>query len=200
VKLEWRSRQGDDVRALWLLAVLVLCAGSLYIRARYQSAISTAEDRTESLYRQTVADARIVRQSGRLGAIERQALDDLDRVSHDTSISASTANLLGMLHQSARTYDTRVEELQPQSGQTETGALQATPLSIRINGTFRGILGFVEDLSHHATLIRVTDTELALASSAQSNAAQPRLDATIHATLYRLQLSMIKESHSASAR
>jgi Tfp pilus assembly protein PilO len=78
--------------------------------------------------------------------------------------------------------------------------LQATPLSIRINGTFRGILGFVEDLSHHATLIRVTDTELALASSAQSNAAQPRLDATIHATLYRLQLSMIKESHSASAR
>lgn len=200
MKLELRSRPGDDVRALWLLAALVLCAGSFSIRTHYQRAISAANDRTESLYRQTVADMRIVQQSRRLHAIERQALDDLMRVSHDTSISASTANLLGTLQESARTYDTRIEELQPQSAQAETGALRATPWNIRVSGTFKNILAFVEDLSHHATLIRVTDTEIALAGNAQRDSAQPHLDATIHATLYRLQMPMLKELQDASAR
>lgn len=200
MKLELRSRTGNGVRAVWLFAALVLCAGSFSIRSHYQRAISASEDRTESLYRQTVADTRIVQQSGRLHAIERQALDDLTRVSHDTSISASTANLLGTLQQSARTYDTRIEELQPQSAQMETEDLRATPLNIRVSGTFKNILAFVEDLSHHATLIRVTDTEIAVTSGAQRDAAQPHLDATIHATLYRLQIPMLKELHDASSR
>ncbi|HKU66885.1 MAG TPA: type 4a pilus biogenesis protein PilO [Candidatus Baltobacteraceae bacterium] len=200
MKVELRLRPGDDVRAIWLIALGVLVAGFFYVQTRYQSEISAAYDRTEILYHRTLADTRLVQQASRLRTLEAQARDDLSRVSHDSSLAATTANLLGMLHASARTFDTRVEEVQPGNPQAGREALQATPLVIRLNGRFRNILAFVEDLSHHATLISVSDTEIALANDSQRDAAEPRLDATVHATLYRLEMPAEKELRVAPAR
>ncbi len=200
MKFEMRFRPGDDVRALVLLALGVLAGGSFYLHSRYQTAIEASYERTETLYGEIVANIRILREASNLRAVETQAKDDLSRVSRHSSLSVATADLLDNLHASARNFDTRIEQLQPGITQSETNALQATALTIRVSGTFRNILAFIEDLSHHSTLISVSDTEIALANSAGGNKAEPRLDATIHATLYRLSVPNNKETRVASAR
>lgn len=207
MKLEMRLRAGDDIRAVWLLAFCILVGGSYYVQTRCQTAIGASHDRTEALYRRTVADARIIRQSVRLRRIQTRAIADLTQVSRDTSLSGTTAQLLSILHASAQTFHTRILELQPGNAQAAEPqnddnlagkALRATSLTIRVQGKFRNILGFVEDLSHHATLVNVSDTEMALATD-ESGEGEPRLDATIHATLYRLAMPDDKELRLASA-
>lgn len=186
MNLEMRFRASDDVRALWLLAIGVLLCGSVCVQLRFQTAIRAAHDRTELLYRQTVADTRIIGQASSLHRIQAQAERDLARVSREPSLSAVTANLLDTLHGSATAFHTTVLELQPAQAQAAAQELQAVPITIRVRGRFRNILQFVEDLSHHATLVRVSDTEMAVSNDAGPSEAEPRLDATIHATLYRL--------------
>jgi Tfp pilus assembly protein PilO len=105
-----------------------------------------------------------------------------------------------MLHSSAMAFDTSVVEVQPGAAQNSGAELQANALTIRVNGKFRNILRFVENLSHHSTLINVSDTEMALANGTERDAEEPRLDATIHATLYRLQLQGHREVRVAAAR
>jgi hypothetical protein len=195
-----RFRPGDEVRALWILAAAVLFGGSFYVQTRYQTAISASVDRTEWLYRQTVAGTRLVRQASHLRAVEQQAQSDLSRVSRNASLSDATANLLAMLHDSARAFDTRVVGVEPGTAQSGSSELQASPLTIRVNGKFRNILRFVENLSHHATLISVSDTEMALANGSEPDAAEPHLEATIHATLYRLLLHIHQEVRVAAAQ
>lgn len=196
-----RFRAGDDVWAVWLLALCVVIGGSYYVQTQYQTAIALSHERTEALYRETVADARIVREAASLHAIQQRAQADLTRVSHDTTLSGATASLLSVLQRSAATFDTHILQVQPGDAQAPSASrsLQATPLTIRVRGKFRDILGFVEDLSHHATLISVSDTEMAPAVDSENGAGELRLDATIHATMYRLAPPDGKELRVASA-
>lgn len=200
MNLEMRFRPGDDVRAVWLLVLAILLVGSYYVQTRYQSAISVANERTETLYRRTMANTRLVHEAAHLRAVERQAEADLMRVSRNVSLSQTTADLLTTLHNSAQTFHTRIVELQPGTTTIENGTLESTVLTIRTIGKFRNVLQFVEDLSHHATLISVSDTEMSLTNGGEKNAAEPHLSATIHAVLYRLQIKAAKETRIASAR
>lgn len=201
MKFKLRLSAGDDVRLIWAVALCVLLGGSFYVQQRYQSAISRANERIEIVYDRTAVESRTLRESSRLIAVERRAQTDLARVSHETSLSASTARLVGTLFASARSFHARVLELSPGLAQAAP-PLDATPLTIRISGRFGDILAFVEDLSRHSTLISVSDTELAVENGkggAGTGAPEPRLDATIHATLYRLH-GMEKEMRVASNR
>jgi len=208
VRLHLQRRPGDDVRAVWLLAILIAGAGLYCIETRYEGAIRLAHDNTESLYRRMVANERIVQQAGVLRRLEAQAMRNLRRVSHETSLSVSTAALVATLDSSANLYHTEVTGLEPSQVQSSQappkGAddrrLSATEITIRARGEFRNVLRFVEDLSHHATLISVSDTQLALANR-ENERPEPQLDATIHATLYRLQMpAPNKETRVAAAR
>jgi hypothetical protein len=205
MKLDMRFRPGDDIRILWILVVVVLLGGSFYVQTRYQSAISESYDHSETLYRETVADNRIIGEAAVLSRIEKRAENDLKRVSHDTTVSASTANLLSTLHASAKRFRTSIVAVQPGTVPASTAsesepALQPNSLTLRLRGTFRDVLGFVEDLSHHATLLSVSDTEMSLANENGVNGFEPRLDATVHATLYRLRLPGDQGLRFASAR
>ncbi|HET9097474.1 MAG TPA: hypothetical protein VFN37_12485 [Candidatus Baltobacteraceae bacterium] len=179
----------------------MLIGGSLYVQTQYQPAIALSRERTETLYRETVANMRVVRQAAGLHALQLRAQADLARVSHDSSLSGATASLLFMLHGSAATFDTHILEVRPGDAQPSASgeSLPATALTIRVRGKFGDILAFIEDLSHHATLISVSDTEMAPAADSEKSAMEPRLDATIHATMYRLILPGGKELHRASA-
>jgi hypothetical protein len=194
-------RAGDDVRLLWLLALFVLVGGSVYLQTQYQTAIGLSRQRTETLYRETVADERIVREAASLHAIQQRARDDLARVSQDASLAGTTATLLSTLHRSGAAFDARVLEVQPGDTKLPAGAspLRATALTIRIRATFRNILRFVENLSHHSTLISVSDTEMVPANGSKNRAGELRLDATIHATMYRVAIPGGKESGIAPA-
>lgn len=202
---ETRFRPGDGVRALWLLVIAVVAGGWFFVQTHFEDAITASHAQTELLYRQTVADARIVRQAPQLRQVQQRAQNDLARISHDSSLSASTANLLETLHASVKRFDSKVTGVEPGSATAAAGKsgkpdpLESAALTIHVRGSFRHILGFVEDLSHHATPIRVWDTELSLAHDASAASAEPQLDATIHATLYRLRQTYNKEMRIAAA-
>lgn len=205
MKFEMRFRPGDDVRMIWMLAAILLFGGLFAVETRYQAAISASYDHAETLYRETVADNRLIGEAAVLSRIQNRAEGDLMRISHDATLSANTANLLSMLHASAQRFGTKIMAVQPGADPEETAdesepALQPSSLTIRIRGTFRDLLSFVEDLSHHATLLSVSDTEMSLANGDAASAQEPRLDATVHATLYRLRLPSDRGLRLVSAR
>jgi hypothetical protein len=193
VTLRLELREGDDVRCLWLASILVLAFGAWVLNARYERSIAAAHEQTEYLYRETVANRRTISQAAALHAIERQAREDIGRISHERSLSTTTAELLDMLHHSSRDYRTQILGVVPTQTSAAAGHvveesrdLLATHLTIRAGGSFKNILVFVENLSHQSTLLDVADVELALAGGADQNVNEPDLEATIHATLYRL--------------
>lgn len=193
MNVDLKLRAGDDVRAVWLLALAVLLCGAFYIQTAYQTVIAASHARTEVLYRQTVAEARIVRESSELRVIEQRAQSDLAHISHESSLSGTTANLLALLQTSAKAFDLRVREVRPGSVEDDGTPLRATPVTIGVQGQFRDILAFVEHLSHQRTLISVTDTEMSVTNESPLRGREPRLDATIHAMLYRLTMPQNKE-------
>jgi len=207
VKLELQRRPGDDVRALWLLAAFIAGFGWYWIDARFERAIAAAHENSESLYRRTVSNERIVQQAATLSRWQNAALADLKRVSHETSLSVTTAVLVTTLDKSAKRYDTQITDVEPAAAAAKPaasfardGALSETALTIKARGRFGNLLQFVEDLSHHRTLISVNDTQLTVASG-EADRRQPKLDATIHAMLYRLRMASSKwEAGSASNR
>ncbi len=195
-----RPRAGDDVRAVWLLALCALGGGSWLVQSRYQAAITSTYARTETLYRETLADARLIRESAGLHEIEVQADEDLARISRDVTLSGTTADFLGALQRSAASLKTTVLGVEPvPAGALPVQGLDATGLTIRAQGKFRSLLRLVEDLSHHSTLIDVSDTEMMVDREGRQDASDPRLDATIHATLYRLRTDSHKEVRVATA-
>lgn len=193
MSLRLELRDGDDVRCVWLASILVLVCGAWVLNARYERSITSVHQRTEYLYRETVANTRTISQAAVLHAVERQARQDIGRISHERSLSTTTAELLDMLHRSSKDYHTQVLGIVPTAvsatpvqGAEESGDLFATHLTIRVGGSFKNILLFVENLSRQSTLLDVADTELALAGGADQISGEPHLEATIHATLYRL--------------
>lgn len=199
MNLRLQLRTGDDVRALWALAIAVLIGGSLYLHHTYERRIAASYARSQDLYADTVADTRMVRSADRLKALQKRVEEDIRRISRDRSMSSTTVKLLSSLERSAKTFHTRILEIEPGAAQAAPNkALEATGLTIRVSGAFRDLLHFVEDLSHHATLVSVGDTELSLGGRGETEAADPRLEAVIHATLYRLRLPGEKEDTRAS--
>lgn len=198
MKVRLRFRVGDGARALWFLAAIILGLGAYLIETRYQSAIVQAHARTESLYRETVANRRIIAQASALRRIQNVVGNDLRHVSQEQSISMTTAALLLTLQRSALQHRIVILGVEPgRSGDTDT-RLPQTDLMLRVEGGFRDILGFVEDLPHHRTLISVTDTQLSLAQGSNDAAGAPKLDATIRAVLYRLRLPAEEVAHVAA--
>jgi hypothetical protein len=196
VKPRFERRTGDDVRAAWLLAVIIVGYGAYFIGTHYERAIAQAHDVTESLYRRTVANERIIQEAGMLSRVQSTTLNDLRRVSHETSLSLTTAELVATLDRSGSAFRTRVTELEPAPMQSSLAiakpsvadtALSATEITIKARGQFRNLIRFVEDLSHHRTLLRISDTQLAIAARGDDTRS-PNLDAIIHATLYRLHM------------
>jgi hypothetical protein len=204
--MKWQLRAGDDTRLLWLLAFSVLCTGAFQVETRYPPAIAASHDRTEILYRQSVANARLVQEATALRGLQQRAQNDLLRVSHDTSPSQNVANLLLALQSAAVLYGTSVLAIETQGASAglqdsheRDPALQASDLKIRLRGQFANILRFVANISHRSTLVSVSHTEMSV-SPDNRKTSEPLLDATIHATLYRLQLADKEEGHIASAR
>ena len=198
MKLDARLRSGYDVRALWAFVVLFAGCGVYVLQTHYQAAIGLAHERTERLYAQVVADSRIVREAGRYREVQRRAEVDLAHVSHAESFSAATADLLATLERSGAVFSTRVLAVQPGAAPAGTDA-DTSEVTIRVRGRFANVLRFIEDLSHHSTLVQVSDTEIMLAARDRSSEREPRVDATIHAAIYRLRIPFAEGARIAPA-
>jgi Tfp pilus assembly protein PilO len=173
-----------DVRVLWFLAAAMFVAGGYWLEARYERAIDASKTDIEALYRNTAQNQRIVAHAAALKAAQATAETELRSVSHEPSLSAVTASLLVTLEDSAHRCKVDVVALQPGTTITED-RLAATDLTVRMRGSFTHLIAFLQDISRHADIISVSRSDLALSSQAESS-REPKLDATIHATLYRL--------------
>lgn len=201
-------RSGDDARALWMLTLITIAAGSFAIQRSYETAIFRSGVRGEAAYRQTLENDRIVRLAAELRASESIAAADLHRLSRDTRAAQSTAELLATLQNKGEQAGVSVQGVQPAVSLPDAGPSQPldsrfaeTPMTLRISGTFRALLQFVEYLSEERTLVGVEDVQLSLGDQSRTTtSADPQIDAVVHATLYRLHLPVQEERRVAAAR
>ncbi len=182
-----------------IAAALVCVAALVYLMyVHYERPVAEAYRRSEWLYAQTAANEQIVAHAAQLKRLHARALANLRRISMETSLSVSTANVILDLQTSAQQFGITILSIEP-GAQAQTAALPVapspvkphtglsqTPLTVRARGTFHPLLHFISALSKQRTLLSVNDTSFALAATAGKAHAAPLLDATIHATLYRL--------------
>lgn len=182
-----------NARALWCSAIVVSGIAAYIVLGRYEPAIASANAVTELLYAKTAANERTVQQSPVLHALENAAQRDLRAISADRSLAAATASLMIALQRSATRFGVRLDSIEPQAAQSDSSpaadtGLLPTPIVLRVRGHFRNIVWFVNDLSRHATPVNVSGTNIALTHAAPG--ADPLLDATVQATLYRLRAAV----------
>jgi Tfp pilus assembly protein PilO len=172
------------VRLLWALTAIELFGGGIAIESRYRHSIERSRAAAEALYRSTMHNERLIAQAAELRAAQAAAEADLQHISMERSLSAATASLLSTLEVVAAREHAEISGVDP-GRTTLEDRLLATDLTLRVRGKFRNIVSFVEDVSRQAVLLKVSNTELAIASEPE-HAPEPNLDATVHATLYRL--------------
>ncbi|HZT11828.1 MAG TPA: hypothetical protein VFA29_03450, partial [Candidatus Baltobacteraceae bacterium] len=144
---------------------------------------------------------------------EHRAEADLTRLAKDVPMSVSTAGMLQTLERNAAIAGVAIEGVEPQPAQPAAvpaaGNAVSAPATgprlvqddvlIRVSGRFRDLLRFVAALSHNRILIRVAQTDVALSTAAGTQpAGEPRLDAAVHATLYRLFVRPMEERSVAT--
>lgn len=186
MSIRLQRRPGDDVRAIWFLAVIVLVAAGYFVVDHFERAIAASHDRTESFYRRMVSNERIVQEAKVLSRIRDVARRDLAQVSHERSLPGTSASLILLLAKSAAYHRISVTGIEPGAATADVvSGLAAGGLTIKLRGRFSDLLQFVADLSRHECLVSVSQTEMAV-SSGKAIAGAPLLDATVHATLYRL--------------
>ncbi|HEV3153401.1 MAG TPA: hypothetical protein VGZ02_06345 [Candidatus Baltobacteraceae bacterium] len=204
-------RAGDDARAVWLAAILVFALGLYFVESSYHERIRDLDMQTEVLNRRVAIDTQTLAERPALMRVQRLAQRDLETVARDLPLSMTTAQWLPNVERLAAHCGVAVEEVSvqpimaspvrdlPQSTAQAPAAswLLQTDVTIRVRGTFRAVLAFVQGLSHDRILIRVTNTEIESARGGMQG-AHPALDATVHASLFRLQLAAM-EQHIAAA-
>lgn len=173
------------VRALWAFAALVLLGGGFALERTYERSIENSKAQIEMLYRHTVVNERTIARVAELRAAQTAAEMDLRRTTANASLPAATAVLLQTLHDGALHKHTQIWGVE--TGRTLVqNRLLATDLTLHVRGHFPNIVRFVEDVSQHTVLVKVSSTDLALASQAPAG-REPDLDASVHAILYRVQ-------------
>lgn len=173
-----------DIRLFWTLTTLLLFGSVFAVESTYRREIESSRAATETLYRSTVHNEQLIGRAAELRAAQAVAEADLQRISTERSLSAATASLISTLEDAATRDHAQIAGLDP-GRTTREDRLLATDLTLRVRGKFRNVVSFVEDISQHAVLLKVSNTELAVASQPEG-APEPKLDATVHATLYRL--------------
>jgi len=183
-------------KLLWISAVFAFVAGYYAVDRHFEHAINSAAAQTEELYRKTVSNERIIRQSRRLESIQAAVERDL-AVYKAQNYAGSTESLLQILQNDGERFGITVVAIEPaqaaQKGQEPVDGLSGLSVTIRARGGFGALLLFVQDLPRQRVLLGITNTELRRASI-QSPDAQS-LEATIHATLFTFRATS-EEQHA----
>ncbi|HEY8296747.1 MAG TPA: hypothetical protein VIG32_01820 [Candidatus Baltobacteraceae bacterium] len=185
----------QSARFVWLCAGLVLLAGYYPLGVRYQRAVDAAGEAAQGLYERASANERIIDQAVRLRHIESRVETDIARARPARAQAAGTAALLVSVAEVAARYHAHAISVAPAGDAPRPASDASEPppplvgsdVEIRLRGRFRDLLHCIEELSHHGVLLFISDTQLALGNqAADAVGSTPELEATVHATLYRL--------------
>lgn len=206
--MTFRALRLSDSGVLWLAALLILLAGTYVVESRYQSAIAQSEARSDFLYARTISNERTVEEAPSLRKLQTTVEADLRSLSRGLPQSLTTAGLLTMLQTTGGIHHVAIVAVQPDEVQPATVAqpalsvepwLRPTAVTIKLHGTFRDLLYFVEAVSRGRTLLEIDDAQIAV-DPIETPSAKTDLDADIHTTLYRLDLPIDEERRIDAAR
>lgn len=187
-------KAGDDVRILWLCAVLVVVSAYYLLDTTLQRRIDVSREATASYYSRTVANRRVVAESAQLTAVQRRVDADLASLESRDG-ETTTASLLAMLERNAATYGVHIEGVEPQKAAAAlpgadfvSRSLVGQDITVRANSSFANLLLFLQSLSSNRTLFEVTGSQIHLAGRTEvSPGKRPaRLQVTIQGKLYAI--------------
>lgn len=176
------------VRVTWLIVAFVVGGvgfGCIWWPASQQ--ISQRHARALELYDEANTIDAAIRRSSQLRDAQLRIRSDLAELGGIRTPGAVTAALLQLLHEESKRQSIEVREVAPDANARasvpKADLLAPTELSIAVRGPFRNIVALVADLSRHDVLVDIHDIQLGATESTRN---APVLDATLHATMYRL--------------
>ncbi|MDQ2680520.1 MAG: hypothetical protein M3Y21_05795 [Candidatus Eremiobacteraeota bacterium] len=169
-------------RRLWIAAGLCVVLGYAGVVVRYETAIAGALGRSQQLYERSGSAERAIRNAVRLHAAAVAVHRDLRAVG-----SGGLANLLALLEVSGARFHLRVVRVIPQAPSAARTILTEQPIEIGVEGSFRGILQFLDQLTRQDVLLSVDDEKLSLKRRPDASDRSPKLEATIHVRLYAVE-------------
>jgi len=185
----------SSVRIVWMLTGTILFGVGLgVVWWPTSETIATIKAQAKILYDEANQNEADARRASQLLAVAKRIADDVRRLSGQNSQSATTAATLALLARDAAIHRIDVRSIVPvpvtsasPAPVVSTGAaapFTGAPLEITVRGRFRDVLSFIADLPRHDVLLDVSDVDLAAIGESPS---RPKLNATIHATVFRYQ-------------
>jgi Tfp pilus assembly protein PilO len=199
----------SGVRITWMLTALVFFGvGMGLVWWPASRTIDAVKAQARALYDEANQNESDVQHATQLRAVAKRVSDDVRKLSGQGSQSAVTAATLALLYRESRSHSIDVRSIVPApvaspggttttsaTGQPADKALVGSPIEIDVRGRFRDILAFISDLPRQNVLIDVSDINLV---GRGDHSAKPVLGVTIHATIYRYQGIVERETEHAS--
>jgi hypothetical protein len=146
-------------------------------------AISQVRRHAGEMYEEANHNDAIVRLAADLRAAQARVRADVNALGGTRSPGQVTAAALRLLEDEAKQRGVEIRSIVPSAAPITAGALVGTDVAIGARGPFRNIISFLADLPRHNVLMELRDAELISSDPTQK---LPSLDATVHATIYRL--------------
>lgn len=173
---------------LWLVVAFVifgLGVGLVWWPASQQ--VDQVRAHSRELYDEANRLDAAVERATQLQAAQGRIRSDLRTLGATRSTGALTAALLRLFHDEAKQSGVEIREISPEASAAEQtkadGRLASYAVTVGLRAPFRNIVRLLADLPRHDVLIEVHDVRL---SSSASASGAPALDATLHATIYRV--------------
>ena len=188
-------------RLSWLAsAALLLGVGIGLIWWPSARRIDELQEHARVMYERANRNQAIVERSVALRRIRLRVERDVRRLSGRSSLAAATAATIALVNGEARRFNVSIRQIAPDQVSTAESDLkeQLAPyaLEIGLRGRFSDMLALVSDLPRHEVLIGVAQVDLT--SLARPSSDRPELDATLHATIYRVRPTYSAEVSDAT--
>jgi hypothetical protein len=167
------------------MAAAMLVCGYVAVTATYERAIESSRVRAAAAYGEMLAATRAMAERPRLERVKRRVDRDIANLRIARDPNAAVADLLTALYGGAGRSDITVLSLDPVPAAPHPGnaTVDAERVTVRVRGTFRNILRFLDTVTGGRTLISVDRLELQ-ALPGVATPGSPSLEATVQMTEY----------------
>ena len=187
-------QQRSLVRILWSVSALILLGvGVGLIWWPDSRELTQLRARAQEMYEEANQNEEEERHAADVLAARSRVLDDVRTLSGQGSGATATARALQLLADESKKYHVAVRSVIPAAASASpptAGALQGDPVTVAVHGKFRDIIAMLSDLPRHDALI---ETDGIAMSARTERSTSPILDATVNATLYRLNIPVPAE-------
>ncbi len=177
-----------SIRLTWALVALVIFgAGFGLVWWPFSQSIAAVRSHARELYEEANRNDAITLRASDLRAARARIHADLVTLGGVRSQGAVLSSTLRLLSEEGKRLRVDVRSIAPaqHAGGETHDPLVGTDVAIAVRGSFRNIVDMIADVPRHDVLVEIHDAQLVSADTMQG---LPKLDVTLHATIYRLTL------------